>query len=675
MIHSRLHAFTLHHSSLLAFTLPLLAAPLSAQKWVSGLDLPIVKRASDQRIARAADTSIATWRATAHGILRLGEASLPGEAPNPVITRADELVVDVYGKLPDKTKQVIRSWRDTTFVPTFFDRYHRDHLGIVANDFGGSIRLGDGDEVRDLIHPLSVGGLTYYEFLPGDTTTVRRPQGVTRVQMVEVRPKDPHSAGTIGTLAIDIDLEALVRFNFTFTAESYRDPSVRDITVSLESSLLFNKVWLPYRQSIVIRRNRAMNSMIRADWELSDYVLGGHEADSLFRVGMDSLPSIDGQLSPRSSRTGQPPIATAVADLPPPEEGVHDTHSTAAAIADGRKLDGARRGLSFPEEITSTLFTINRVEGITLYPGASFPVGRTMTGTVRVGYGFSDHRLIGLARLEVPMGRLNWTLKHERSMQDVGDVRPVPSALASIYSLITGHDYFDWTLLDRTSLGLRFPLGKFQVTMDGGYERSTSVETKYIPNNQLFENPPLGAGDASVAHLTFGRSWSNRNEFGIQLEAGQGDATWTRAAANLSLYQSIGFGKVVLMLSGGAGSEELPGYRNFVLGGSTTLPGIKFRSIGGRSMASANLGYEMRLQVPSFLRNSRPGQNDPNPTVNTVTPFFAAGVANGDNILAPWRATGEVSATIGLRFNLGGLYDFSIGTQISGPRVTRGNQR
>src|SRR6185436_16423957 len=121
------------------------------------------------RQEQATDTALASWRARAHGVVRFLFSAEPGNVSRTEPSKVDELDVAVYGRLPDRAKQVIATWQDTALQANFGTRYHRDHLGIVSSDFGDRIRLGDGDEVRDLIHPLSAAGVDYYEFALGDT--------------------------------------------------------------------------------------------------------------------------------------------------------------------------------------------------------------------------------------------------------------------------------------------------------------------------------------------------------------------------------------------------------------------------------------------------------------------------------------------------------------------------
>ena len=69
-----------------------------------------------------------------------------------------------------------------------------------------------------------------YQFALGDTLVLTTPKGRVRVVSIQVRPSHPDSAGTVGTLFLDLDRAALVRFRFTFTPASYRDPTVQTIT-------------------------------------------------------------------------------------------------------------------------------------------------------------------------------------------------------------------------------------------------------------------------------------------------------------------------------------------------------------------------------------------------------------------------------------------------------------
>ncbi len=146
------------------------------------VDIAIARRA-----AQLADTGLANFHATAHGSLtflaQLGE----GFPDPPKVVRTDELAVEVYWRAPNESKQRIVGRRDTLLLPTDI-QYHRDHLAIVQNNFPSIIRLGDGDEVRDVPHPLSALGRSIYDYAITDSLTIRTNDRTFDVVMVSVRP-------------------------------------------------------------------------------------------------------------------------------------------------------------------------------------------------------------------------------------------------------------------------------------------------------------------------------------------------------------------------------------------------------------------------------------------------------------------------------------------------------
>src|SRR5438309_2254505 len=98
------------------------------------------QRAIARRTRAAADTTLRDYKAQAHGFLfflgQLGE----GLADPPRLIKADQLELEVYWKAPASSKQRVVGWRDRAELPTDI-YYHRDHLGIVQNNFGPAIRL------------------------------------------------------------------------------------------------------------------------------------------------------------------------------------------------------------------------------------------------------------------------------------------------------------------------------------------------------------------------------------------------------------------------------------------------------------------------------------------------------------------------------------------------------
>jgi hypothetical protein len=131
-------------------------APLAAQAWDDPDGLALVRRAVERRAAARGEASLESYRTRAHGFVFFLAQVGAGLSEPPRLVKADELAVEVYWQAPDRSKQVILGWRDGAYLPTDIE-YHRDPLGIVTNDFGDVIRIGEGDEVRDVVHLLAGG--------------------------------------------------------------------------------------------------------------------------------------------------------------------------------------------------------------------------------------------------------------------------------------------------------------------------------------------------------------------------------------------------------------------------------------------------------------------------------------------------------------------------------------
>src|SRR3954469_20452905 len=148
--------------------------PVGAQEWNDQRTRALVERATARRAQQLADTGLRDYRAVAHGYVTFLAQVGEGLAEPPKVVKADELVNEVYWLAPNLSKQIIVGRRDTTLLPTDI-AYHRDHLGIVQNNFPAIIRLGDGDEVRDVPHPLSAQGIAGYDFALADSLRIQVP--------------------------------------------------------------------------------------------------------------------------------------------------------------------------------------------------------------------------------------------------------------------------------------------------------------------------------------------------------------------------------------------------------------------------------------------------------------------------------------------------------------------
>lgn len=623
----------------------IVAVPGHGQDWHAGTDLPLVRRAAERRAVRDADSALVTWRAKAHGVVRF--AVLFGHQGDPVerVVSADELQVEVYGEAPNRSKQVITAWRDTTLLP-YRERYHRDHLGIVANDFGGVIRIGEGEEVRDVPHPLSAAGLTQYLFAVRDTLLLTSSSGTVRVVRVDVRPASHGMAGVVGSLYLDLDRAELVRMVCTFSAESYRDPTVEAISMVLENSLVERQRWLPWQQSLAIRRRARwvdlpFRTVIRADWTIDDYQLGIPVAADRF-LG----PPVDGLRRPSDSGAWNAPLSTRLEALPADEIDLPDVQREMAGIVGQRVLEGLARwrpsGLG-----GGGLLHANRVQGVTPGLGARFGAESGIHLNLHAEYGFSDHRLNGGLRLEQTTRPVGWWLEAGRQVVDPAD-EPLASRIANTFALIGGgSDYGDYVRLDQVQGGIGLGLGAHdRITASIAWESSHDAPTSFRPLwGSPRPNPPLAAGDVGVARL----SLSHRNRLGegwtVLAEAGRGDADWQRLEFRGRAVTPVGSGRVTLDVHGGLGSPDLPGYRAWALGGRGTLPGIRFRESGGRRLAWGELSWMRPLNLPT----------PPLPIIGRVPlpswigPMVAVGAVGGSLARTPWPEDPGVKVVLGAR--------------------------
>ena len=503
--HAFLHGLALVTPSLLASQAPTDSAAA----------LRLAERATALRAALERDTSLRSWRATAHGFVfflaQVGAGRADALADAPRLVKADELEVEVYWCAPGPHKQVVRRWRDGRWLPSDL-HYHRDHLGIVTGDFGPRIRLGEGDEVRDVPHPLSAEGLRFYAFGAGELLRIRTPEAEVVVRVLTVRPRDPSRPGVIGELYLDANTAELVRFRFGFTAAAYRDRDVEDITVVLENGRWEGRWWLPVRQEIEIRRRAAwldfpMRGIIRGRWEIGDYTFNKALPESVLRG-----PAIGGLVEPDNDAGGwSEPLAQAIeaAEAPAGEEDLAELRRELEEMKGAQViagLPGSRPAAGSVSEIVR----VTRVEGLAPGFGWTFATGRAEIQP-RIGYGFSGVGVNGGLRVGVRLGAVEPWIEGRRRARDVNDFRVIAPLLNSILAQEGGNDHGDWVLEEAVEAGVGVPRGKrMALGAAVAFDRTESLAVEAEPSSGEYRpNPSLGEGDAVIA-----RTWVERREGG-----------------------------------------------------------------------------------------------------------------------------------------------------------------
>ena len=612
------------------------AQPVRAQAWNDARTKDLVERATERRAQQLADTALRDYHATAHGYLTF-LAQVGENFPDPPkVVRSDELALEVYWRAPNLSKQRIVGRRDTLALPTNI-AYHQDHLGIVQNNFPSIIRLGDGDEVRDVPHPLSAEGENDYDFAINDSLSIRLPDRSVQVYELRVRPKDPLQPRLVGALYIDRSTGDVVRMAFTFTRPAYLDKELEDISIVLENALVQGRFWLPLHQEVEIRRTGRWlefpaRGIIRGRWEISDYETNRGLPLAIFAAGPEITSAPTRELA-RHEWKGRildslPSDVRAATD-----DDVRKVQEEARALVQQQALSRAE-GASLSARKASDFVRVNRVEGLALGAGASLRAGGGIVTSLRGRYGFSDHDLKG--RLGVALRRGDGTgieLFASRDYRDVGDVAERSTAVNSFAAQEFGSDATD--PYDVRALGVAAELGVragLRWRLEGSWERQDSLRIRASPAWGSYERTiPAAPNHEERLTLAFLRQApvmlaGIETRFSGQLRAGlvqpRGDDDDTRfARAMLTAHgeRALGSGRLVLE-STVAGVVAPPGVEEqelVYLGGPVTGPGYDYHQFAGRVGASGRA--EFRTHVP-FVGLSM-GPYGHAPASATLAPF------------------------------------------------------
>src|SRR3954467_2864090 len=348
------------------------------QIWNDARTTALVERATERRASQLADTALVDYKATAHGYVTFLAQFGEGFPEPPKIVKADELGLEVYWRSPDLSKQRIMGRRDTLLLPTDIN-YHRDHVGSVQDNLRNILRIGEGDEVRDVPHPLSPAGLEAYDFAIRDSLPTRLGARVLDVYEVRLRRKDDRQPRAVGAVYIDRERGEVVRMAFTSPGAARIDKDLEDVSVVLENALIEGRFWLPRRQEIEIRRTGSWldypaRGIIRGRWEICCYQVNTGIAASFF-AGPEIV------MAPAAERAQKPfPFAGRVLDSLPPDvravtdEDVRKVQEEARALVREQAL-ARSRSLTLSARYVSDLARFNRVEGLALGSGLLQRVG------------------------------------------------------------------------------------------------------------------------------------------------------------------------------------------------------------------------------------------------------------------------------------------------------------
>jgi hypothetical protein len=646
---------------------------IAAQSWNDSAAVALANRATARRTQVGADTGLRDYRARAHGfVFFLGQFG-EGMTQAPRLLKADQLELEVYWKAPRLSKQRIVGWRDRAELPTDIS-YHVDHLGIVQNNFGPVIRLGDGDEVKDVPHPLSPDALLRYDYALGDTTTIHLGDTVVRVVILEVRPASSAPA-IAGTLHLDVATADLVRMSFSFTPASYVDKQLEDVSIVLENALWEGRFWLPYRQEIEIRRRATWldipaRGVIRGRWDVEDYD---------FNIGLDDRWFAGPEIValPRAERDAYPWEQTLAAAIQGVAEPVR-RNDMEAVRAEVTRLAGYRaRSALRPQRLgvrrISDLVHANRVEGLALGAGVVMRLGGAAEARALVSYGTADGRPKGLFALGGAQGlwRAEWAVYRE--VRDVADHAIVAPLVNSFAAQEFGDDYGDYygaeglQLVVTRTLGAR---GEASLALQRDAIRSLTVHG--APASGTYRpNPALGGRSANRAALTLRRRSGGfavrrdlQAELTLEIGGPRDEISYGRLAVTAQALAPLGPTRVLLRADAGYASRALPPHRAFVMGGRGTLPGDPFRAWGGSRAVLVHA--EWRVPLPALTLGI--GSLARVPTTLTAAPFVATGWTAAPPAGTTWRATGAARTSVGIALEWLGLIRLELGMGLQSGR-------
>ncbi|HEX7918360.1 MAG TPA: hypothetical protein VF454_03105, partial [Gemmatimonadales bacterium] len=488
-----------------------------------------------------------------------------------------------------------------------------------------------------------------------DSATVSNGGRPVVLDVVGVRPRDASAPGVIGTIYLDRATAELVRARWSFTPVSYLDRTLEELTVLLDYALIDGRYWLPYRQTIELRRNAGWldipyKGIIRGTWEFGDYDIDPAIPASTFA----GIP-IGGLRQAGDSAVPWPtPFDSVMAEAGPvaSETEVAQARTEVMRAIEGRVAQGARPTKLATSRL-SDVVRYNRVQGVAVGAGMTV-AGRGSRVTFRpdIGVGFADGRVTGGFTLS-PATRdprsVTISLFGERRIRDLSDLPVISPTLNSFTAQESGDDHGDYVLVEGAGLRVEGPAGKGWWSVHAGWEDPGPLGISSTPARGTFR-PQVDLG--AFGYWTGGVSFTigGENEPGLRFtyDAGGGDL-WHRATLEYEWQQRL-IGASDLRFRGylGATSGGAPTWRTFVLGGRGTLLGEPYRKWGGRQITWSQLEWRIPVPFPAiplgdFANTGRSA---------VIAPFFATGRTDGSAPNVPWIPTVRNRSSAGVALEL-----------------------
>ncbi|HSG81337.1 MAG TPA: BamA/TamA family outer membrane protein [Gemmatimonadota bacterium] len=600
---------------------PAVAAPAAAQAlpqddrsssergWNGSRALELIDRAIERRARWGDEGDLQDYRAQATGhIYFLYDL---GRNTERHLIKADQLALDLYWQAPGRSRQLITGRREQKTLPTNI-RYHLDHLTVVLDNYADRIHMGEGAEVRDVLHPAASSAPDFYDYRLADSLSLLLPEREVRVYKVEVRPRRPALPALVGAIYLDQATADIVRLEFTFTAAAYIDETVDYINVHLENAMWQGRYWLPYRQGIELRREFEVlkfpaGSIIRAELSIRGYEFNSGIPANFFRgPAIATLPR--NLLDDYEFEDGlYDALDPGVALIPPSLEAIREE---ATRLVTDRYLQKIKPfQLAVPG--ASSVLRFRRAEGLYAGPGVNFGLPRGGELLLLGGYAVGAERfeiegrlrgpLWGSARIELPV-----------YIDQVADATPWTAssgAVATLAAGFDGEDYREPYWNSGLGLAVSWPWLGSRARVAAAYEEweaagleAQKLFTDFRPVRQLddgavfrlelgLRRPPVAAIEA-----VGGIHWD------VRLDAASpslgGDFEYVLGAVSGAQYWPglvAGFGLQLSGAAGAVGGGSIPAQRLFPAGGRGTVRGFDFHRFVGNLYAS--IGAELRRDI------------------------------------------------------------------------------
>ncbi len=566
----------------------------------------MARSAVEARRRAATDSALLSYRARAEGhVYFLGEFA--GERQ---LVRADQLALEIAWRAPARSSQTIVGRRSEVRLPTRI-RYHIDHLSVVLDNFDDRIRLGEGEEVRRVLHPAAPAATDFYDYRFAGSREIRTAERTVRVDALEVRPALSDAAGVVGTLYVERSSGGIARMAVTFTAAAYVDSELDYIQLDLRSGLWEGRHWLPAEQELEIRRQVSwlsypVGGIIRTRFRIFDYELNAEvgalpPGDRVTALPPDTLEAYPEWRAPLYAG----PLAEEEREV----RSLAELRRRARELVRPTALPGRSRWqLHFPG--ASGAVRGRRAEGLLVGAGVRYGPDDRTGASLWAGWPFARQRAEARLDLELPLGGadLRASLFANR-LVDIGPWPAAPGFLSTLAFAVDGEDWTDPYFESGGEVAVETPLAGGRAVVALGLARQDSARLVAGALGPTGGRPvrPIAHGVAGELRIGLrrslggglGASWEAELEVRGAVD-GLGDFGYTRALARLRADRSHRGGPWSWSADAGAGiaGGAPPPQRLMLLGGRGTVPGYPFRAWGGDRAAWGRADVARDLLAP-----------------------------------------------------------------------------